>query len=61
MYGRDYKHRLELDGFEVIQDNYVEELGREKIKQYALTNEDIYYCVKSKFRSTGAEKKTELN
>ena len=61
MYGRDYKHRLELSGFEVIQDNYVEELGQEKIKQYALTKEDIYYCVKGKFSLTGTEKKAELN
>lgn len=46
-YGKDYKDRLEKAGFKVRVDDYVKRLGADKIKKYALKeNEDIYYCEK---------------
>lgn len=47
-YGLDYKDRLARAGFTVKVDQYVQELGPEKIRRYGLTDwEDIYYCTKS--------------
>jgi len=47
VYGKDYKDRLEEAGFRVKVDDYVKRLGADKIKQYALMeDEDIYYCEK---------------
>jgi len=46
-YGKDYRDRLEKAGFKVRVDDYVKRLGADKIKKYALKeNEDIYYCEK---------------
>lgn len=47
MYGRDYKTKLELVGFQVAVEGYARELGLESIKKFGLmADEDIYYCTK---------------
>jgi len=49
IYGRDYKDRLERAGFTVNPDNYVRELGDDKIKKYGLMKDEIiYFCTKPK-------------
>lgn len=50
VYGLDYKDRLEQAGFRVKVDNYINELGINKIKLYSLSNdENVYYCTKTSF------------
>src|SRR3990172_12855809 len=47
IYGRDYKDRLEEAGFTVRVDNYVRELGFDRVKRYGLIgDESIYLCTK---------------
>jgi predicted SAM-dependent methyltransferase len=47
VYGLDYVSRLESAGFKVKKDAYIEELGPELIKKYALDKwEYIYLCTK---------------
>ncbi len=47
IYGIDYKDRLEKAGFTVKLDNYVKELGDDKIKKYRLSEDElIYFCTK---------------
>ncbi|WP_306643642.1 class I SAM-dependent methyltransferase [Sanyastnella coralliicola] len=47
LYGRDYAERLREAGFEVKEDDYVGELGKELQERYALMPEEIiYYCQK---------------
>lgn len=47
IYGRDYIERLKGPGFVVIEDNFVLDLGEEKIKLYGLDREEvIYFCRK---------------
>ena len=47
IYGRNYKNRLERAGFTITLDNYIEELGDDKIKKYGLMKDEIiYFCTK---------------
>lgn len=47
LYGKDYPERLRSAGFKVTEDRFIEELGPELIKKYALpANETIYFCEK---------------
>lgn len=47
LYGKDYPDRIGQAGFEVIEDRFIDELGPELIKKYALPpNETIYFCKK---------------
>jgi hypothetical protein len=47
IYGWDYKNRLERAGFTVILDNYIKELGDDKIMKYGLMKDEIiYFCAK---------------
>lgn len=43
IYGKDYPDRLRSAGFQVEEDRYVEELGKEKIARYALPGDEIIY------------------
>ena len=46
-YGKDYGERLRKAGFEVTEDNYLNELSDETRKRYALPEEEvIYFCEK---------------
>lgn len=46
-YGKDYGERLRKAGFEVTEDNYLNELSPEVRKRYALPEEEIiYFCKK---------------
>lgn len=46
-YGKDYGERLRKAGFEVTEDNYLNELSPEMRKRYALPEEEIiYFCEK---------------
>ncbi|MDD5670956.1 MAG: methyltransferase domain-containing protein [Candidatus Omnitrophica bacterium] len=46
-YGIDYKDRLEGVGFKVKVDDYIKNLGENKIREYALmSGEAIYFCKK---------------
>lgn len=46
-YGRDYGDRLRKAGFDVTEDDYVKSLPPEKVKRYALPEEEvIYFCRK---------------
>ena len=46
-YGTDYGERLRKAGFEVTEDNYLNELSDETRKRYALPEEEvIYFCEK---------------
>lgn len=46
-YGRDYGDRLRKAGFDVTEDDYVKSLSPEKVKRYALPEEEvIYFCRK---------------
>lgn len=47
LYGKDYPDRIRKAGFEVTEDRFIEELGPELVKKYALPpNETIYFCKK---------------
>ena len=47
LYGRDYGKRLAKAGFNVKEDRFLEELGEEKQKYYALPGREvIYFCTK---------------
>ncbi len=47
IYGRDYRNRLELAGFDVMQIAYTEEFSRDEIfKNGFQQGEDIYICIK---------------
>lgn len=47
MYGRDYKDRLKSAGFDVTEDDYVNQFSDEELKRFGfLKNEFIYYCQK---------------
>ena len=47
-YGRDYCNQLRKGGFKVTEDNYLNELGDEVRKRYALPEEEIiYFCEKA--------------
>ena len=47
IYGRDYIERLKEPGFIVIEDNFILDLGEEKIKLYGLDEEEIiHFCRK---------------
>jgi SAM-dependent methyltransferase len=47
VYGRDYKDRLEMAGFEVAVDGYAQSLGPCAVRRYGLLpTEDIYICTK---------------
>lgn len=47
LYGKDYPDRIRQAGFEVIEDRFIDELGKELIQKYALPpNETIYFCKK---------------
>ena len=47
LYGTDYPDRLRQAGFTVKEDRFIDELGPELIKKYALPrNETIYFCTK---------------
>ncbi len=47
LYGKDYPDRLRKAGFEVVEDRFIDELGPELVKKYALPpNETIYFCKK---------------
>jgi SAM-dependent methyltransferase len=46
-YGKDYGKRLRKAGFNVSEDNYLDELSDDKRKRYALPEEEIiYFCEK---------------
>lgn len=46
-YGKDYGRRLERGGFKVTEDRYVFDLPKEKVKRYALPEDEIiYFCNK---------------
>ncbi|MEQ9657738.1 methyltransferase domain-containing protein, partial [Fulvivirga sp.] len=48
LYGHDYPDRIRQAGFEVIEDRFIDELGKDKIKKYALpANETIFFCKKN--------------
>ncbi len=48
LYGLDYPDRIRQAGFEVIEDRFIDELGKAKIKKYALPpNETIFFCKKN--------------
>jgi SAM-dependent methyltransferase len=48
LYGLDYGQRLQQAGFEVTEDRYIDELGDELIRKYALQkNETIFFCRKT--------------
>ena len=48
LYGKDYPDRIRQAGFEVVEDRFIEELGIDLVKRYALPpNEIIYYCKKN--------------
>lgn len=46
IYGLDYKKRLEEAGFKVNVISYVNKYDSETIKKYALSQADIYFCLK---------------
>lgn len=47
LYGRDYGKRLAKAGFNVKEDHFLEELGPEKRRYYALPGREIiYFCTK---------------
>ncbi len=47
LYGQDYGDRLRKAGFEVTQDDYVQQLDENTVKRYALpAKEDIYFVRK---------------
>jgi SAM-dependent methyltransferase len=46
-YGTDYGRRLEKAGFTVVEDKFVMEMSKEKVKRFALPAEEIvYFCKK---------------
>ncbi len=45
-YGRDYPQRLEKIGFKVEEYNLENDLSKEEIEKYNITNEIIYLCTK---------------
>ncbi|HEY8402869.1 MAG TPA: class I SAM-dependent methyltransferase [Cytophagaceae bacterium] len=45
-YGKDYKQRLEQGGFNVIEDTFVMELPKERVKRFALPEDEIIYLCK---------------
>lgn len=48
LYGLDYPDRIRKAGFEVIEDRFIDELGKAQIKKYALPpNETIFFCKKN--------------
>ncbi|BDD06891.1 methyltransferase domain-containing protein [Aureibacter tunicatorum] len=47
LYGRDYGKRLEKAGFNVIEDDFVKSLPKEKVSRFALpSGEIVYLCQK---------------
>lgn len=47
LFGRDYGDRLRKAGFDVVEDDFVHQLGDDKIKRYALMRDElIYFCRK---------------
>lgn len=47
LYGKDYPDRLRKAGFKVTEDKFVQELPKEKVKRYALPEDEIiYFCQK---------------
>lgn len=46
-YGLDKKDRLEEAGFEVVLDQYLNELPENVLRHYAIVKEDIYLCKKN--------------
>ncbi|PTB97904.1 SAM-dependent methyltransferase [Marivirga lumbricoides] len=46
LYGRDYPDRLRKAGFEVIEENYINEIPHDWIQKYALPKDEIIYLVK---------------
>lgn len=52
IYGRDYKKRLEVEGFIVKVESFTQEMGVNMVKRYGCQeDEDIYICSKSGFTS----------
>jgi len=48
LYGNDYGKKLAAVGFEVIEDNFINELSEKEVERYALPKgELIYFCKKS--------------
>ena len=48
LYGNDYGKKLAAVGFDVIEDNFINELSQKEVERYALPKgELIYYCKKS--------------
>lgn len=45
MYGKDYGQRLASVGFEVVADDFIQNLGDEKIRRHALPAKEIIYKV----------------
>ncbi|MCP4351361.1 MAG: methyltransferase domain-containing protein [Desulfobacterales bacterium] len=46
-YGKDFKQRLEIAGFNVKIDRYVQNFNEQEIRHFGLQrNEDIYFCQK---------------
>lgn len=51
VYGKDYKDKLEEAGFEVIEDDFVNDFSEEEIDRYRLDkNELIYHCYKPEYK-----------
>lgn len=46
LYGRDYGQRLQLAGFKVTEDNYINSIPGELVQRYALPDEEILYICK---------------
>jgi ubiquinone/menaquinone biosynthesis C-methylase UbiE len=46
-YGRDYKSKLENEGFKVIEDPFVEQFSQEDLYKFGMfANEMVYFCHK---------------
>ena len=45
MYGKDYGDRLANAGFEVLADDFIQNLGSEKVRRHALPEQEIIYKV----------------
>lgn len=48
LFGNDYGKKLAAVGFEVVEDNFINELSKEEVERFALPKgEIIYFCKKS--------------
>ena len=46
LYGKDYGKKLQEAGFDVIEDNFIDQIGEKLVNRYALPKGEIIYLCK---------------